>query len=324
MIELDGTENKSRLGGNAMLAVSVASAKARAAALGVPLFQSFWKIPSPKMPGILATVISGGKFSPSSLEFEDYILSIEGLEPFSRAVEALSAIRFALERKLRADFGDFPLDGGALAPPLRSTDEAFAYMLNAARQCGFSEYVTLGLDVAASGIYDEKRGLYELGRGALDADGLIGVYKKLSADYPLTYLEDGFEENDFASFSKLAAALPGNVQIVGDDLFATNKKRLQKGLDLGCANGLLLKINQAGTVSEALETGALARELGCDIIVSLRSGETADDFIADLAVGLGARQMKLGSPVVMERNVKYNRLMRIESALLGTDGKGAL
>lgn len=309
---LDGTPDKHRLGGNALLAASVAAAKAGAASLGLPVYRHLKQGNEPcALPDILATVIAGGAFSTSGLEFEDYMAVLHGFETFPEALDALCALRAALEKNLRGRYGDFPEDGGALAAPLSSSEEAFRWILDAAGELGCSGHVNLGLDVAASELWNPDTGCYQLGGGRTMSPGeLAKYYAKLCGEFPLTLIEDGFEQDDFAGFAGLTRDLPG-VQIIGDDLFVTNLNRLQTGIERRCANGILLKINQIGTVTEAIRASRLARANGMDVIVSLRSGETADDFIADLAVAVGARQIKLGSPVRMERNAKYNRLLKI-------------
>lgn len=315
MIDLDGTKNKGRLGGNAILATSVAVAKAGAASAGVPAYRYLGGLKAVAVPNIAATVISGGLFSPSNLEFEDYLLMLEGFPCFADSVEALVSMRLLLAKKMIEKYGDFPEDGGALAPPLGSTEEAFEAMLIVAREVGCEKFVSLGLDVAANELFDPQSGLYNMTNKKMDADELIDYYQKLCADYPLTFIEDPFEQDQWDDFSKLKKRLPG-VQIVGDDLFVTNVERLRMGIEKDCANTLLLKINQVGTVSEAIDAALLAQKNNYYITASLRSGETTDDFVADMAVGMGARQIKLGSPVRGERNTKYNRLLKIECELL--------
>ena len=312
LIALDGTDNKSRLGANAVLAASVAAAKAGAQSAGLEPFR--YLCPERKVfriPDIVATVIAGGVFSTSGLEFEDYMLILRGFGAYPDALDALWAMRHRLEERLRARYGAFPEDGGALAPPCRSTAEGFEWMLSTAEELGLKDHVTLGLDVAASELFDPDTGMYRLADGSLyGPEALSEYYRELCGRYPLTFIEDGFEQDRFEDFARLRAALPG-VQIVGDDLFVTNPARLRRGIEAGAANGLLLKINQIGTVTEAISAAETARDSGIDVIVSLRSGETTDDFIADLTVAVGARQIKLGSPVRAERNAKYNRLLKI-------------
>lgn len=315
MCDLDQTSDKHNLGGNAILAVSVAACKAGALSVGLPLYRYIGGLEARKLPGIVATVISGGSYSQSGLCFEDYMYLVDcNKRPFSECLETLVALRFALAKRLSQEFGAFPEDGGALAPPLASTEAALDIMMEVISQAGCQDYVTLGLDVAADEFYDETARRYRLGERMVSGQELLEYYQQLAAWYPLTYLEDGFQQDDFECFAKLKQCLP-QIQVVGDDLFATNAERLEKGIALDCANTLLLKINQAGSLSDALDAAQTAKRAGYGITVSLRSGETTDPFIADLAVGLGARQIKLGSPVRGERNAKYNRLLRIEQEL---------
>jgi enolase len=314
MIELDGTENKGRLGSNAILAVSIAVCKAAAASCGLPVYQYIGGAVPKKMPNVMATVISGGDFSQSKLEFEDYMLKLEGFPTFADTLENLAAVRRLLEKKLRAVYGAFPDDGGALAPPMSSTTEAFDYMLEAIRVVGCENYITLGLDVAANGPYDAEKGRYVMTEGEMDSGELLDYYRSLAAKYPLTYIEDPFEENDFESFARLKTALPG-VQIVGDDLFATNIRRLEHGVAWRRAQNRGREMDNVGASSAPREAANFAKQNGYDITVSTRSGDTTDSFIADLAVGVVARQVKHGSPVRGERNAKYNRLLWIEHEL---------
>jgi len=318
MCSLDGTENKSRLGANAILAASVALSKAGAIASGEHLYHYLAGNGACSLPDIVATVISGGAYSPSGLEFEDYMLLLSGFDSFSSQLEALVSIRLLLEKMLRKQYAGFQEDGGALAAPLKSSAEAFECMLKAAETLGYQNHVALGLDVAASELYCSDGDIYNISKGKVGRLQLVEYYQELCGRYPLQFIEDGFEQDDFAGFHLLKKAMP-DIQIVGDDLFATNVTRLHKGIEKDCANALLLKINQVGTVTESLDAASLARKHGYDVVVSLRSGETNDSFIADLAVGIGARQIKLGSPVRAERNAKYNRLLRIAEELEGND-----
>ena len=313
MIEMDGTKDKSKLGANAILASSVAIAKASALAKHIPLYRSLYQSESYKVPNIIATVIAGGAFSicPSALEFEDYLYILSGFDTFDEELEALVTLRRCLQKRLTEKYGVIAEDGGALAAPLRSTEEAFDWMLRVAEECGYSEKVTLGLDIAASELYDSANETYRFNKVFNKAE-LIDYYVALCEKYPLTYIEDAFHEDDIESFAALRNRIP-NVQHVGDDLYASNINRLRKYHQV--ANGLLLKINQIGSVSEAIDAADFAKKQDMDVIVSLRSGETTDDFIADLAVAIGARQIKLGSPVRAERNTKYNRLLQIAKEL---------
>jgi enolase len=248
MIELDGTKNKSRLGGNAILPVSVAVCKAGAAAAGLPVYRYIGGLSARRIPNILSTVITGGAFSLSGLEFEDYMLITDRKDmSVDDGVKMISDIRRRLEEVLRAKYGAFPDTTGALAPPLSSTKEAFEVMLNVINELGYDNYVTLGLDVAANELFDETNGKYKLMNRVVSPEELLEYYCTLASTYPLTYIEDGFEQNDYYSFARLKKALP-QIQIVGDDLFATNVERLKEGIKYDSANTLLLKMNQIGTI----------------------------------------------------------------------------
>ena len=314
LILLDGTENKSRLGGNAILAASCAVAKAGAMVTGQPVYRHIGRKDTYQIPHIVSTVISGGPLSPSGLEFEDYLIHLDGFDCFGEGLEAICKIRRLLGQYCLEQFPAVMEDAGALAPPLPSTGAAFEMILRAAEEAGCLDKVHLGLDVAASGIYDEKTGCYRTSQGMLDTRSLMDYYVSLCQKYPIIYLEDPFQEEDFQAFAELTKMLPG-VQIVGDDLFATNADRLRHGIAMGAGNAILMKLNQAGTVTETLQTAQIAHRAGFGVTASLRSGETTDDFQADVAVAAGAWQMKLGSPVRGERNAKYNRLWRIEQQM---------
>lgn len=316
MCELDGTPNKERLGGNAILAASQAAARAGAIAAGLPLYRYLGGFNAKRMPDIASTVISGGAFSPSGLEFEDYLVILEGFPTFAEQVEALCAMRIYMEKRLTERYGFFPEDGGAYAPPIESTAMAFDIMMDAARAIGCERMIKLGLDVAANELYDAETGTYVLMGKRYDANTLLQYYIELASQYPLIYIEDGFEQDDFANFAKLKAAVPG-LMVVGDDLFVTNIERVRRGVETDAANTLLLKINQVGTISEAFDAALYAKDHGYEITTSLRSGETVDDFAADMAVAVGSRSMKLGSPFRADRNTKMNRLLKIESELFG-------
>jgi enolase len=314
LINLDGTPLKERLGANAILAVSLAVAKAGALTAGLPLYRYLGGVGASRLPVPLATVLAGGHHSPSPLPFEDYLISLRGFATFGEAVEALSDIHLTLGVLLRKRFGNIPDVGGAYAPPFTSSEEAFEAILEAVEQAGHTGKVTLGLDVVGSDLYEPAMGAYRVSGKALAPDELLAYFIALTKQYPLELIEDPFDEDDFANHAALTRSLPEGC-IVGDDLFATNAERVARGVANKAANSLLLKVNQAGTVSEAYRAGRLARDKGFSLIVSLRSGDTNDSFIADLAVGLGAEQIKLGGPVRGERNAKYNRLLCIEQDL---------
>ncbi len=314
LIDLDGTADKSRLGANAILPVSMAAARAAAATAGVPLHERLGGPDACRLPAPLATVIAGGPHSPSPLTFEDYVLVLAGFSSFAEALAALAAARAALGELLVERFGPVPDVGGALAPPIADTRQAFDLMLAAVDRAGAAGRVSLGIDAAGSGLFDERAGTYAVEGRRMSVDELAGHFRELAGEYPLTVIEDPFGEDDFEAFARLTAALPGRL-IVGDDLFASNAERIAEGAARAAGNTLLLKVNQAGTVSEACRAGRLALDAGLALAVSIRSSDTNDSFIADLAVALGAAFIKLGSPVRGERNAKYNRLLAIEEAL---------
>jgi len=320
LIELDGTEDKRRLGSNAILAVSLAVARAGAESVELPLYRYIGGLGTNRLPVPLATVLAGGEYSPSSLDFEDYLLVLSGFETFTEAVEGLVETRYCLGEMLKEKFGTAPsLSGGAYTPLINDTEEAFDIMLGAIEKAGFSKKILLGLDVAGSELYNEKNARYKVKGREITADELAEYYKDLARQYPLVFIEDPFQEDDFGSFSRLTSAL-SQIQIVGDDLFATNPARIKKGIEKKACNTILLKVNQIGTLSEACDAAFLAMHNNYDITVSMRSSDTNDSFIADLAVGLGTLQIKLGSPVSGERNAKYNRLLEIEQEL-GSEAK---
>ncbi len=319
LIDMDGTPNKEKLGGNAILAVSLAVAKAGAASLGLPLYRYLGGFGANRLPVPIATLIAGGNHSPAPLDFEDYLIGLDGFTDFVSAVEALSEIHHCLGSLLTKQYGDVPNSGGAYAPPLSGNAEAFEKILEAVEKAGCTGRVSLGLDAVGNDLYLPEKGRYRVSGRELDVDEYIAYFLELTRAYPLELIEDPFHEDDFDSQAKLTALLPTK-RIVGDDLFVTNSARLSQGIRCKAGNTLLLKVNQAGTVSEAFQAGMLAKRNDFGVIVSLRSNDTNDSFIADLAVALGAERIKLGGPVRGERNAKYNRLLQIERQL----GAGAL
>jgi len=318
MIDLDGSSDKSVLGANAILSVSVAVSKAAANSLSLPLYRYIGGIRENNIPVPQATVIAGGKFSGNKLDFEDFFIIPTGFKNFVSAVQALSEVFEELGTILRNRYGVVPLVGSAYAPPMNSNREAIETIIDAIEKRGYGKKFALGLDVAASNFFDGGSKRYRYGEELLTEGELIGIYKKLSSDYPIEVIEDPFDEDAFHGFAELTRQL--EIKIVGDDLFATNKLRLKKGISAGAANMLLLKINQIGSMSEALEAAQIAYKNAYGVIISARSRECNDDTIADIAVGIGAVQIKLGAPSRGERNIKYNRLLRIEEEL-GTIAK---
>jgi enolase len=321
MIALDGTENRSRLGANAILAVSLATARAAAAAAGQPLYRALGGEGATLLPVPLMNVINGGRHATNPLDFQEFMIVPHGAPSFSEAirqgVEVYHALRKILEgRGLTTAVGD----EGGFAPPLASHEEALDLLVEAIRAARLEpgRDVSLALDAAASELVQDGDYVFrKSGGGRRSADDLIALYEGWCRQYPIVSIEDGLGENDWAGWQRLTKALGGRVQLVGDDIFVTNEKLLARGIEAGVANAILIKLNQIGTVTETRAAMARAAAAGYRSIVSHRSGETEDAFIADFAVATGAGQIKTGAPCRSERTAKYNRLLVISDALAG-------
>jgi enolase len=319
MIALDGTDNKSKLGANAILAVSLATARAAAAAAGKPLYEALGGADANLLPVPLMNVINGGRHATNSLDFQEFMIVPHGAPSYPEAVrygiEVYHALRKRLEqRKLTTAVGD----EGGFAPDLRSHDEALDLMVEAIGAAGLKpgKDVSLALDTATSELVDgDGYVMKKAGGKRCTADDLIALYQKWCAAYPIVSIEDGLGENDWKGWARLTAALGAKVQLVGDDLFVTNEKLLARGIEQKVANAILIKVNQIGTLSETRAAMTLASSARYRSIVSHRSGETEDAFIADLAVATGAGQIKTGAPCRSERTAKYNRLLAIAEEL---------
>lgn len=326
MIAYDGTENKSRLGANAMLSVSMASVRAGAEMSGLPLFQYLGGTYAHILPVPMMNIINGGAHTTSALDFQEFMIMPVGACCFREALRMGTEVYHVL-RKLLLDDGHVTAvgDEGGFAPNLKNAEEALDYLMRAVERAGYQpgEDVTFAMDVAASELYNDETGKYIFeGEGRLkgspvvrSADEMIAYYKKLTEKYPLRSIEDGLDEEDWEGWVHMTRELGNRVQLVGDDLFVTNSARLQRGIQMGAANAILIKVNQIGTVSEAMKAIETAKRAGYKVIVSHRSGETEDSFIADLAVGVNAGQIKTGAPCRSDRVVKYNQLLRIEDML---------
>ena len=317
MLELDGTKTKSNLGANAILGVSMACLKAAAKEKKMPLYKYVGE--GTTLPVPMMNILNGGAHADNKLDFQEFMI-IPQRDTIHERVRVGSEVFHALksvlnERKLSTGVGD----EGGFAPDLESNTEGFELIMEAIKKAGYEPGidVKLAIDVAASEFYsDGKYNLVGEGR-SLTTDELIDFYKELVSKYPIISIEDPVDENDWEGFSKITKELGNKVQLVGDDLFVTNKECLQKGIDLKAGNAILLKVNQIGTITETLETIKLAKENGYKTIISHRSGETEDTTIADLAVGLDLGQIKTGSMSRTDRICKYNQLMRIEEELEG-------
>jgi enolase len=326
LCELDGSENKSRLGANALLGVSLACARAAAEDVGLPLFRYLGGAHCRVLPIPLMNVINGGAHADNNLDFQETMLVPFGFDRFSDALRAGVEIFHTLKQQLKARGKVTAVgDEGGFAPSLESNAEALETLMTAIRGAGYEpgKQIGLALDVAASEFYDADKQKYVLsGEGGreLSSGELVDLYADLCAKYPLVSIEDGMDENDWAGWKTLTDRLGSSTQLVGDDLFVTNKTRLQRGIDEGIANAMLVKVNQIGTLSETLEAMRLAHRNRYACVVSHRSGETGDTFIADLAVATEAGQIKTGSASRSDRTEKYNQLLRLEE-LLGADAE---
>jgi len=320
MLELDGTETKSKLGANAILAVSLATAKAAAAALGQPLFRYLGGPNAKILPVPMANVINGGAHSDAPIDFQEFMIMPLGRPTFSEGLRAITETFHALkgvlkQRGLSTAVGD----EGGFAPKLDSVEDALEAMLQAIKLAGYKpgKDIYLALDVAASEFYDGQ-GKYTFKkstRETVTGDDLVALYEKLVDKYPIVSIEDGCSENDWETWKKLTARLGNKVQLVGDDVFVTNVKFLRKGIETGVANSILVKVNQIGSLTETLDCVELAKTHGYTAVLSHRSGETEDATIADIAVATNCGQIKTGSLSRSDRLAKYNQLLRIEKLL---------
>ena len=316
LIELDGTPNKERLGANAILAVSLAAAKAAAAEEGVSLFRWLGGDGAKTLPVPLMNVINGGAHAQNSIDLQEFMLVPGGASSFAEALRIGSETFHALgallhERGLSTGVGH----EGGFAPDLGSSEEAIEALLEAAERAGHRERVAVALDPAASELFRDGRYAFE-GRD-VDGAGMVSYLEKLAGRFPIVSIEDGLAEDDWATWKALTEQIGGSVQLVGDDIFVTSRGRLQRGIDEGVANAILVKVNQIGTLTESLDVIELARSSGYRVVVSHRSGETEDTTIADLAVATNAGQIKTGSLSRTDRVAKYNQLLRIEEELGG-------
>lgn len=322
MIELDGTPNKAKLGANAILGVSLAVANAAANEIGLPLYEYIGGINAKVLPVPMLNILNGGEHADNNVDIQEFMIMPVGAESFKEAIrmgtEIFHNLRSVLKGKgLNTAVGD----EGGFAPNLSSNEEALKTIVEAIEKAGYKpgEEVKLALDVAASEMYDKEKKLYNLkGEGrALNVDEMIDYYEEIVNKYPIISIEDGLDEDDWDGWKLLTERLGDKIQLVGDDLFVTNTERLEKGIELGISNSILVKLNQIGTLTETLNTIEMAKMNGYTAVISHRSGETEDTTIADLVVALNAGQIKTGAPSRTDRVAKYNQLMRIEDMLNG-------
>ena len=321
MIELDGTETKSKLGANAILGVSMAVARAAAEAAGLPLYRYLGGANAKQLPRPMMNIINGGSHANNSVDFQEFMIMPLFGDTFADALRCGTEVFHSL-KKLLNDAGHSTAvgDEGGFAPNFKSNDEALEFIIKAIKGAGYKPGtdVVICLDAASSEFFDAKKKKYVFNKSdksANTADQMIALYEAWMKKFPIHSIEDGLDEDDWAGWVKLTDALGGKVQLVGDDLFVTNTKRLAKGIKEKAGNSILIKLNQIGTVTETLEAIEMAHKAGFTAVISHRSGETEDTFIADLAVATNAGQIKTGSASRSERIAKYNRLLRIEEEL---------
>jgi enolase len=318
MIELDGTPNKSRLGANAILGVSLAAAKAAAAEAGLPLWRYLGGEAAHLLPVPMMNVLNGGAHADNKVDFQEFMVVPVGASTFSEAVRTGDEVFHALKRTLHdRGLSTAVGDEGGFAPDLDSNEAALEALMAGIEAAGYrpGEDVAIALDPAMSELYDDGAYVLEHEGRTLSSRDLTGYWADLASRYPIVSIEDGLDEEDWDGWKLLTDRIGDRVQLVGDDLFVTNTERLRRGIDSGVANSILVKVNQIGTLTEALDAVRMAQEAGYTAVMSHRSGETEDTTIADLAVATGCGQIKTGAPSRSDRVAKYNQLLRIEEAL---------
>ncbi|MGA8905603.1 MAG: phosphopyruvate hydratase, partial [Candidatus Bathyarchaeia archaeon] len=317
IIELDGTENKSKLGGNAIVGVSLAVARVAAETLGLPLYRYIAGPQAHILPVPMIIMINGGKLGATDLDFQEFNAMPIGAESFSEAMRLSAEVYFKLGERLakRSKYALNVGDEGAYSPPgISDPHDAFDEILRAIEELGYEDKFVLAMDAAASHLYDNKHGKYHLMGKEFSRENLMDFYEELVDTLPLKSIEDPFDEDDFEGFVEVTKKL-GRIQIVGDDFFVTNLSRVRTGVESRAANAVLWKVNQIGTLSEALDVAQYAVKNGYSVVASERSGQTEDSWLADLTVAIGAGQLKNGAPCRSERTAQFNQLLRIEEEL---------
>jgi enolase len=320
MVELDGTDDKSKIGGNAIVGVSLAVCKTAAQALNLPLYRYVGGPNAHVMPVPLLNYINGGRLAATDLDFQEHIIMPVGANTFAEAMAMGTEVYFLLGKRLAEHYGKYVLntaDEGGYTPPMTDPREAFDAELAAIEELGYADDFVLGLDIAATHLYDAEKKTYRLMGADISRGRFMDFIEDLCKAYPVKSIEDPLDEEDFDGFASSTG-----IQIVGDDLFVTSVNRLKRGIEVGAANALLWKVNQIGTLTEALDAAYCAYRNGYAVQVSERSGQTEDTWLADMTVGLNAGQIKTGAPCRSERTAQYNQLFRIE-AELGTSARYA-
>ena len=320
LIRLDGTANKGKLGANAILGVSLATARAAADSLGLPLFQYIGGVNGKVLPVPMMNILNGGKHADNNVDIQEFMVMPVGAASFREALRMCAEIFHNLKSVLKSKGLNTAVgDEGGFAPDLSSNADALANIVEAIEKAGYKpgEDVRIAIDVASSEIYDEDAKVYDLkGEGVKKtSEEMIDYYEELCDKYPIISIEDGLAEEDWDGWKKLTDRLGDRVQLVGDDLFVTNTERLARGIQMGVANSILIKLNQIGTLTETLDAVEMAKEAGYTAVISHRSGESEDVTIADLVVALNAGQIKTGAPSRTDRTAKYNQLLRVEELL---------
>ncbi len=324
--EADGTENKGKLGANAILGVSMAAARAAANALEIPLYRYLGGIAGKTMPMPMMNILNGGVHADNTVDLQEFMIMPVGAESFKEGLRMCAEIYQTLKGLLKTNgYSTAVGDEGGFAPNLKNTEEVLSYLVDAIALSGFQPGTQVGIaiDAASSELYDEKTGMYLFpGEGKMsgirverDAREMVEYYRRLVEGFPIISIEDGLQEEDWEGWQLLTKTLGHKLQLVGDDLFVTNTKRLKKGIDMDAANAILVKVNQIGTLTESLEAIEMAKKAGYGTVISHRSGETEDSIIADIAVAVNAGQIKTGAPCRSDRVAKYNQLLRIEETL---------
>lgn len=323
LVEADGTENKEKLGANAILAVSLAAARAGALAVNLPLYRYLGGVNACQFPRPMMNILNGGKHADNTVDLQEFMIAPWRAKSFSEGLKICTEVYHTLKKLLaQKGYSTGVGDEGGFAPNLKDAEQVLDYLVEAVTLAGYQpgEDIRFALDAASSELYDKESGYY-LFPGESKMKGkpvrrssseMVQYYKELTAKYPIFSIEDGLWEEDWEGWKMLTSALGSSIQLVGDDLFVTNPRRLKKGIDMGIANAILVKVNQIGTLSESFEAVRMAKNAGYGVIISHRSGETEDPMIADLAVALNAGQIKTGAPCRSDRVSKYNQLLRIE------------
>ncbi|HET54701.1 MAG TPA: phosphopyruvate hydratase [Ignavibacteria bacterium] len=321
LIQLDGTPNKSELGANAILGVSLACAKAAAETLGLPLFQYIGGVNAKTLPVPMMNILNGGSHADNTVDFQEFMIVPHGAETFAEALRMGAETFHSLKSVLKSKgYSTSVGDEGGFAPNLKSNEETLEIILSAIEKAGYKpgEHISLALDVAASEMFNKEKNVYQFfksDKSEKTAEEMVDIYLKLVDKYPIISIEDGLDENDWNGWKLMTDKLKNKIQLVGDDLFVTNTEKLSRGIEEGIANSILIKVNQIGTLTETLDAIEMAKRAGYTSVISHRSGETEDATIADIAVATNAGQIKTGSASRTDRIAKYNQLLRIEEYL---------